>query len=87
LDVLCKHEADRGLPERQWLACRSAMRLLAMTTGLADLEVDLFLRESWQKKPLMIKDPWTSSGNPLEPHRAGCRCNRPLRDPHERADH
>ena len=36
---------------------------------------DLFLREYWQKKPLLIKNPWVSWQNPLDPDElAGLAC-------------
>jgi 50S ribosomal protein L16 3-hydroxylase len=38
-------------------------------------DIGLFLREHWQKKALLIKNPWTSWGNPLEPDElAGLAC-------------
>ncbi|MDZ7894790.1 MAG: cupin domain-containing protein [Sphingobium sp.] len=49
-----------------------------MTFPLFD--VDLFLREYWQKRPLLIRDPWARAGaggwaNPLEPDElAGLAC-------------
>lgn len=38
-------------------------------------EVDRFLRDTWQKKPLLIRNPWSSWSNPLEPDElAGLAC-------------
>lgn len=38
-------------------------------------DIDLFLREYWQKKPLLIKNPWGTWHNPLEPDElAGLAC-------------
>lgn len=38
-------------------------------------EVDRFLRNTWQKKPLLIRNPWPSWSNPLEPDElAGLAC-------------
>ena len=34
---------------------------------LRDFDFDGFLRESWQKKPHLIRNPWKSWTNPLEP--------------------
>ncbi len=42
---------------------------------LADFDVDAFLRDYWQKKPLLIRNPWAEWGNPLEPDElAGLAC-------------
>ncbi len=42
---------------------------------LRNFDVGGFLRESWQKKPLVIRNPWTSWANPLEPNElAGLAC-------------
>jgi 50S ribosomal protein L16 3-hydroxylase len=42
---------------------------------LRNFDVRGFLRESWQKKPLLIRNPWTSWSNPLEPNElAGLAC-------------
>lgn len=42
---------------------------------LGDFDVAGFLREYWQKKPLLIRSPWTSWSNPLEPDElAGLAC-------------
>lgn len=41
----------------------------------ADFDVDLFLREYWQKRPLLIRNPWAAWSNPLEPDElAGLAC-------------
>jgi 50S ribosomal protein L16 3-hydroxylase len=38
-------------------------------------DIGLFLRDHWQKKPLLIRNPWTSWSNPLEPDElAGLAC-------------
>ncbi|MDI1297487.1 MAG: cupin domain-containing protein [bacterium] len=38
-------------------------------------DVDLFLSDYWQKKPLLIKNPWAAWHNPLEPDElAGLAC-------------
>ena len=38
-------------------------------------DIDLFLSEYWQKKPLLIKNPWGTWSNPLEPDElAGLAC-------------
>lgn len=40
-----------------------------------DFDIALFLADYWQKKPLLIKNPWTSWRNPLEPDElAGLAC-------------
>lgn len=40
-----------------------------------DFDVDLFLRDYWQKKPLLIRNPWAAWINPLEPDElAGLAC-------------
>jgi 50S ribosomal protein L16 3-hydroxylase len=42
---------------------------------LHDFDVDVFLRHYWQKQPLLIKNPWESWENPLEPDElAGLAC-------------
>ncbi|MBN8832021.1 MAG: cupin domain-containing protein [Sphingomonadales bacterium] len=42
---------------------------------LADFDVDLFLRDYWQKRPLLIRNPWKAWRNPLEPDElAGLAC-------------
>lgn len=42
---------------------------------LRDFDVALFLREYWQKKPLLIKNPWGKWTNPLQPDElAGLAC-------------
>src|SRR3546814_4630032 len=40
-----------------------------------NFDIDVFLRDYWQKKPLLIKNPWKSWNNPLEPDElAGLAC-------------
>ncbi|MFN3621169.1 JmjC domain-containing protein [Sphingorhabdus sp.] len=40
-----------------------------------NFDIDLFLREYWQKKPLLIRSPWGHWQNPLEPDElAGLAC-------------
>ncbi len=40
-----------------------------------NFDIDLFLREYWQKKPLLIRNPWSDWQNPLEPDElAGLAC-------------
>ncbi len=42
---------------------------------LCDFDIDLFLNEYWQKKPMFIKNPWKNWNNPLEPDElAGLSC-------------
>jgi 50S ribosomal protein L16 3-hydroxylase len=42
---------------------------------LANFDVDLFLRDYWQKRPLLIRNPWSEWRNPLEPDElAGLAC-------------
>lgn len=42
---------------------------------LADFDVERFLREYWQKKPLLIRNAWDSWSNPLDPDElAGLAC-------------
>ncbi|HEX7874583.1 MAG TPA: cupin domain-containing protein [Sphingobium sp.] len=42
---------------------------------IAHFDIDLFLRDYWQKKPLLIRNPWTAWENPLEPGElAGMAC-------------
>ncbi|HUD91249.1 cupin domain-containing protein [Sphingobium sp.] len=41
----------------------------------SDFDIDLFLRDYWQKKPLLIRNPWKAWENPLEPDElAGLAC-------------
>ncbi|BAV66070.1 cupin domain-containing protein [Sphingobium cloacae] len=41
----------------------------------AKFDIGLFLREHWQRKPLLIRNPWTDWTNPLEPDElAGLAC-------------
>jgi len=40
-----------------------------------NFDIDGFLRDTWQKKPLLIRNPWTRWTNPLEPDElAGLAC-------------
>ena len=42
---------------------------------LRDFDADMFLRDVWQKKPLLIRNPWTVWSNPLDPDElAGLAC-------------
>lgn len=42
---------------------------------LRDFDVDLFLRDYWQRKPLLIRNPWHDWSNPLAPDElAGLAC-------------
>lgn len=42
----------------------------------ASFDADRFLREYWQKRPLLIRNPWTAWANPLEPDElAGLACD------------
>ncbi len=42
---------------------------------LTNFDIEVFLRDYWQKRPLLIKNPWKSWENPLEPDElAGLAC-------------
>jgi 50S ribosomal protein L16 3-hydroxylase len=42
---------------------------------LANFDIDTFLRDYWQQKPLLIRNPWADWTNPLEPDElAGLAC-------------
>ena len=42
---------------------------------LANFDVDAFRRDYWQKRPLLIRNPWTTWANPVEPDElAGLAC-------------
>ncbi|MCE7796673.1 cupin domain-containing protein [Sphingobium sufflavum] len=42
---------------------------------LTDFDTDLFLRDYWQQKPLLIRNPWADWHNPLDPDElAGLAC-------------
>jgi len=42
---------------------------------LANFDIDTFLRDTWQQKPLLIRNPWAAWQNPLEPDElAGLAC-------------
>ena len=46
-----------------------------MSVEFERFDVEIFLREYWQKKPLLIRNPWNSWSNPLEPDElAGLAC-------------
>ena len=46
-----------------------------MTMQLSAFDTDAFLRDYWQKKPLLIRNPWDGWTNPLEPDElAGLAC-------------
>ena len=43
--------------------------------NFADFDIEGFLRDYWQKKPLLIRNPWPAWRNPLEPDElAGLAC-------------
>lgn len=43
--------------------------------SFVDFDVDAFLRDHWQKAPLLIRNPWSAWTNPLEPDDlAGLAC-------------
>jgi len=47
----------------------------AIPPELADFDAEAFLRECWQKKPLLIRDAWAAWSNPLDPDDlAGLAC-------------
>src|SRR3546814_13653309 len=42
---------------------------------LARFDIDLFLRDHWHKRPLLIRNPWSAWRNPLAPDElAGLAC-------------
>ncbi len=46
-----------------------------MVMEFRNFDISRFLQESWQKKPLLIRNPWASWSNPLEPDElAGLAC-------------
>lgn len=46
-----------------------------MSMHFADFDTDAFLRDYWQKKPLLIRNPWQSWSNPVDPDElAGLAC-------------
>jgi 50S ribosomal protein L16 3-hydroxylase len=46
-----------------------------MNLELSNFDVEGFLREYWQKKPLLIRNPWAAWSNPLQPDElAGLAC-------------
>jgi len=43
--------------------------------GFQDFDIDGFLRDNWQKRPALIRNPWTDWSNPLDPDElAGLAC-------------
>ncbi|MBL0925894.1 MAG: cupin domain-containing protein [Sphingomonadaceae bacterium] len=43
--------------------------------NLVDFDIDTFLRDSWQRKPMLIRNPWDAWSDPLEPEElAGLAC-------------
>ncbi|MDB5702130.1 MAG: cupin protein [Sphingomonadales bacterium] len=51
------------------------MAFLQVNMHLTNFDIDVFLRDYWQKKPLLIRNPWGSWTNPLEPDElAGLAC-------------
>ncbi|GAA4050552.1 cupin domain-containing protein [Parerythrobacter jejuensis] len=50
-----------------------------MTTGLDSFDPAEFLRDYWQKKPLLIRKAWADWHNPMEPDElAGLACEAPV---------
>lgn len=46
---------------------------------LHNFDIDIFLSDYWQKKPLLIKNPWETWRNPLEPDElAGLACEEEI---------
>jgi len=44
---------------------------------ILDFDLDIFLKDDWQKKPALIRNPWPSWHNPLEPAElAGLACEK-----------
>lgn len=57
-----------GGTKRQPSSLRVAMQF-------EDFDIDAFLRDHWQKQPLLIRNPWAAWTNPLEPDElAGLAC-------------
>ncbi len=53
--------------------CRANAQRVGME--LENFDTDAFLRDYWQKKPLLIRNPWRNWQNPLEPDElAGLAC-------------
>ena len=53
--------------------CRANAQRVGME--LENFDTDIFLRDYWQKKPLLIRNPWRNWQNPLEPDElAGLAC-------------
>ncbi len=52
-----------------------AVVVSASSMRLNDFDIDSFLRDTWQQKPLLIRNPWAAWANPLEPDElAGLAC-------------
>jgi 50S ribosomal protein L16 3-hydroxylase len=48
---------------------------MADTRRLSNFDIDIFLRDYWQQRPLLIRNPWNVWHNPLEPDElAGLAC-------------
>ena len=46
-----------------------------MTPRLVNFDREQFLRDVWQQKPLLIRNPWQAWANPLDPDElAGLAC-------------
>jgi len=55
-------------PKQSWNDIGQSMQL-------TNFDIDSFLRDYWQQKPLLIKNPWSAWANPLEPDElAGLAC-------------
>ena len=56
-------------------AADRASRCYSACMNLINFDTDVFLREYWQKKPLLIRDAWDAWHNPLDPDDlAGLAC-------------
>ena len=54
---------------------RNGQEQLRVAMQLKNFDIDGFLRDYWQKKPLLIRNPWNSWHNPLDPDElAGLAC-------------
>ncbi len=48
---------------------------IGLKMQLTDFDIDSFLRDIWQQKPLLIRNPWKAWANPLDPDElAGLAC-------------
>src|SRR3546814_12951370 len=64
----------RGLFTNRLLAARPPISS-RVCMQFDHFDIDGFLSDYWQKKPLLIKNPWKSWSNPLEPDElAGLAC-------------